>query len=147
MKDEKGNDLKDLDGNQITTKVFVSANPSLKEKLLSKHKPESDLGEKNQDAYQDGVQGALTFMEGQIEKSIWKMIDRSSHPTSGKSFKEHAEDSKIVKCIECMEQICGTKGDESFIYAPSDYHNRVSELNTLEQGEKSKAEYEEKLRR
>ena len=72
MKDEKGNDLIDLDRNKITTKVFVTTNPIWKEKLLSKHKPESDLDEKNQDTYQDSVQGALTFMEGQIERSIWK---------------------------------------------------------------------------
>ena len=77
MKDEKDNDLKDLDGNQIKTKVFVTTNPSLKEKLLSKHKQESDLAEKNKDAYNDGVEGSLTFMEGQIEKPIWKMIKKS----------------------------------------------------------------------
>ena len=46
MKDEKGNDLKDLEENLITTKVFVTTNPSLKEELLSQHKQECDLGEK-----------------------------------------------------------------------------------------------------
>ena len=71
-------------------------------------------------------------MEGQIEESIWKMIDRSSHPTSGKTFREHAENSEIVICIECMKQICSTNGDKAFVYKSSNYHDRVSELDTLE---------------
>ena len=74
------------------------------------------------------------------------MINRSSHPTNGESFKENAEDSKIVKYIKCMEQICGTNSDEGFVYAPSNYHHRASKLNTLKQGEKSKVEYKEDLR-
>ena len=46
-----------------------------------------------------------------------------------------------------MEQICSSNGDKCFVYAPSNYHNKVSELNNLEKGDKSKAEYEVEKRR
>ena len=75
------------------------------------------------------------------------MINRSTHPTSGKTFKEHAENSEIIMCIKCMKEICSTNGDKAFVYASSDYHNMMSELDTIEQGEKSKAEYEKELHR
>ena len=136
MRDEKVNVLKNLDGDLITTKVFVTTNTNLKEQLMAEHRQKSDLGEKNKDAYQDGVQATLTFMRGQIEKSICKIIDNSSHHTSGKIFKQHADDNEIVKCIECMYQVCDTNGDETFIHPLSDYHDRVSEMDNLEQGDR-----------
>ena len=34
MKDKEGNDLIDMNGDKITTKVFVTTNPSEKERLL-----------------------------------------------------------------------------------------------------------------
>ena len=84
-------------------------------------------------------------MEGQIEKFVCKMIDRLTHASSGETFRQHAKDSEIVKCIKCMQQICGTNGDKIFLYKLSKYHNRTSELNNLEQGEKSEAEYKEEM--
>ena len=98
-RDDNGDIVKNADNTPVMETVFVMDKPGIKEQKMSEYKRKSDLGEKNKDVYEDGVQAALTFMQGQIEKPIWKQIKNSSHPTSGKSFKEHAADNEINKCI------------------------------------------------
>ena len=100
---EDGNVLKDSRGRIIMKTVRIVTNQSKKDELIAKFNREYSHGYKAKDQYEDGVGAALEFIEGQVKEATWKRIERSSHPSSGKTFQEHAAAYKIVECIKYME--------------------------------------------
>ena len=77
----------------------------------------------------------LEFFE--VEDGMLKPINIFTHVTSGKTFEKHTEDSKIIKYIECMEQVCSVNGDVIFVYKPVVYFNKTTKLQILKKSERS----------
>ena len=124
---EDGNVLKDSRGRIIMKTVRIVTNQSKKDELIAKFNREYSHGYKAKDQYEDGVGAALEFIEGQVEEATWKRIERSSHPSSGKTFQQHAAAYEIVECIECMEQVCGVNGDEEYSWKPAEFFDKSAE--------------------
>ena len=90
VRDVHNNLMTDALGNQVLQTQFVIFDPDMKEKLMKKYDRESDYGYKEEQRYKDGVVSMIDFFEGQIKESTWKRIERSSNPSSRKTFQEHA---------------------------------------------------------
>lgn len=146
-KDEDGSVLKDANGTIVLKMVRVVRDQSKKDELMGKYKREYDHGYKSKDQCEDGVSSTVHFMQGQIEEATWKRIERSSHPSSGKTFQEHAAAYEIVECIECMEQVCGVNGDEEYTWEPAEFFDKPTELSNLKQGDVTEEEYEREIKR
>ena len=101
---------------------------------MRKYKSESDFGHKCYEDFKLASNGVLDCYEGQIEDTVWKRIENTTHNDTRKVFTEHRANYELVKCIECMEQCCGVNGDDSFTYVSMQYLDLTTNLFNLKQG-------------